>query len=327
MAKPTYYPDWATQDTTLPATGKANKVRPKETIRNIGWDKGQIPTAEEVNWMFNNWGLWIHYFADEFIPTIPNTYLPKNGTSISFQGDLSGTISWSGNNQGTGNIQVLDNSHNHIGDNITDATSAPTPGKIVKRDVNGGADFRRDLTITTDGSNGDLWFRRSNDNNVSVGLNYAQSADLFQIYYIGNTGSDIKTSIQMSSGLIQLTNPRTSTGQEGQPNSLIRFDYYWENLTNTNNSVSNVNNDLQNYKNAAANTFIQGIRQSGEIGLDNSQFTDYSNGRKATAPGGAFMTAVADVSTGKQYIEDIDQIFYKYQQYAINGNWYNQGSL
>lgn len=327
MAKPTFYPDWATDDVNLPSTGKINKVRPREIIRRTGWDKGQIPTAEEVNWTFNNWGLWIRYFNEEFIPTLPNLYLPKNGTSIGFQGDLSGTITWTGGNQATGNVQVLDNSHGHIGDNITDATNLPTPSKIVKRDSDGGAGFRRDVAIHTDGANADLWMRRSSDGYNSVGLNYSQSTDLFQIYYIGNNGTDVKSLLQMLPGVIQLTNPRTLSGQEGQPNSLVRFDYYWQNLTNTNNNVTNVNNDLQNYKNGAYSTFIAGIRQSGEIGLDNSNFTDYSNGRKATAPGGAFMTAVADVSTGKRYIEDIDQIFYKYQQYAIGGNWYNQGSL
>lgn len=327
MAKPTYYPDWAMQDTTLPATGKANKVRPKETIRNIGWDKGQIPTAEEVNWLFNNWGLWIHYFADEFIPTIPNTYLPKNGTSISFSGDLSGTISWSGNNQGTGNIQVADNSHLHLGDNISDATNLPTAGKIVKRDANGAADFRRDVTILTDGSNADLWFRRSNDNNNAVGLNYAQGADLFQIYYVGNNGTDIKATFQMLPGVIQMTNPRSLTGQEGQPNSLVRYDHFSQNVNSLAGSINNVNGDLQNYKNAAASTFIQGIRQSSEIQIDSAGYIPYSNGRRAVVPGGAYLTSLADYTTGRPWIEDVDGVWYKYLQYSINGNWYNIGSL
>lgn len=327
MAKPTYYPDWAVQDVTLPATGKTNKVRPKETIRNIGWDKGQIPTAEEINWTFNNWGLWIRYFDQEYLPTIEKTYLPKNGTSLTFSGDLSGTISWSGSNQGTGNIQVLDNSHNHIGDNITDATNGPTPNKIVRRDSNGGADFRRDLTILTDGQNADLWLRRTGDNANAVGINYAQSANLFQIYYIGNSGSDIKSLIQMYPGFVQLSSPRSINGQEGEPNSLVRFDYYWQNLTNTNNSVNNVNNDLQNYKNAAASTFIQGIRQSSEIQIDSAGYIPYSNGRRAVIPGGAYLTSLADYTTGRPWIEDVDGVWYKYLQYSINGNWYNIGSL
>lgn len=327
MAKPTYYPDWASDDVNLPGTGKINKVRPREIIRRTGWDKGQIPTAEEINWTFNNWGLWIRYFNEEFIPTIPNTYLPKNGTSIALQGDLSGTINWNGSNQGTGNIQVLDNSHNHLGDNISDATNLPTAGKIVKRDANGAADFRRDITVLTDGANADLWFRRSNDNNNAVGLNYAQGADLFQIYYVGNNGTDIKSTFQMLPGVIQMTNPRSLTGQEGQPNSLVRYDHFSQNVNSLAGSINNVNGDLQNYKNAAASTFIQGIRQSSEIAMDSSSYIPYSNGRRAVVPGGAYLTSLADYSTGRQWIEDVDGVWYKYLQYAINGNWYNIGSL
>ena len=62
MAKPTYYPEWATEDTTLPATGQTNKVRPREVLRTIGWDKGQIPTCEEWNWVLNNVYEWAVYY-------------------------------------------------------------------------------------------------------------------------------------------------------------------------------------------------------------------------------------------------------------------------
>ena len=62
MAKPAYYPEWATEDTTLPATGQTNKVRPREVLRTTGWDKGQIPTCEEWNWILNNVYNWSVYF-------------------------------------------------------------------------------------------------------------------------------------------------------------------------------------------------------------------------------------------------------------------------
>lgn len=317
MAKPQYYPDWALDDVNLPSTGKINKVRPREIIRRTGWDKGQIPTAEEVNWTFNSWGQWIKYFDSEFIPSLPNTYLPKNGASISFQGDLSGTISWTGANQGTGNIQVLDNSHNHIGDNITDATFAPTPNKIVKRDGNGGADFRRDITVQTDGSNADIWFRRSNDNGTGVGLNYAQSAELFQIYYIGNNGTDIKSYLQMFPGVVQFTNPRSMTGQEGQPGSLIRFDYFRQQVDDTNRTINNVNGDLQNYKNNAYNTFVSDIRLG-------ATYTKVINKNTAiTADGGGVLIGYYFEGDNPQG----DTLYIKPIQKAVGGNWYTIGQL
>lgn len=294
MAKPTYYPDWAMNDTTLPSTGKANKVRPRDVIRTTGWDKGQIPTAEELNWLLDNTGKWIHYLVDEFVPTLPNLYLPKNGTSLSFSGDLTGTISWSGGNAGTGNIQVVDNSHNHISANITDATNAPTANVIVKRDGNGAADFGRDLTIRTDGSNADLWFRRSTDNNNAVGLNYAQGSNLFQIYFVGNSGTGINSYIRMWTGYTEFTAPRSMSAQEGVGNALLRYDYFVNIINGTNATINNVNNDLQNYKNAVNNTFVSSIRLSGRTGFTCSSGTYYF-------PAGCVETGLGDFGADNGY--------------------------
>lgn len=65
MAAPTYLPLWATEDTTLSATGNTNKVRPREILRTTGWDKGQIPTCEEWNWQLNNISQWVGYFQQQ----------------------------------------------------------------------------------------------------------------------------------------------------------------------------------------------------------------------------------------------------------------------
>lgn len=317
MAKPAFYPDWANTDVNLPGTGNVNKVRPRETIRTIGWDKGQIPTAEELNWTLNNIGQWMHYFGDEFIPTLPTTYLPNKGTSISFSGDLAGTITWNGSNQGTGNIQVLDNSHYHLSGNISDATNAPTPNVLVKRDGNGAADFGRDITIKTDGNNADIWFRRSNDNASGVGLNYSQAANIFQIYYIGNSGTDIKTIFRMSPGVIELQNPRTTTGQEGLPNSLVRYDYLRQEINNANNNVNNVNNDLQNYKNGVYNNYISDIRLS-------ATYTKIiQKNTPVVADGGGVVIGYYFEGDNPQG----DTLYMKAIQKAVGGNWYNIGQL
>lgn len=57
--QPTYTPDWALTDATLPVAQTANKIRPKESLRNIGYDKDQIPTAQELNWQLHNIAEWI----------------------------------------------------------------------------------------------------------------------------------------------------------------------------------------------------------------------------------------------------------------------------
>lgn len=137
MAQPQYYPDWATNTINLPGTGRINKVRPRAEIRDYGMDYSQIMTCEEVNWYFNNVGLWIHYFNDEFIPTLPVTYLPRTGTKVSLSGDATGSATFNNSNEITIDVTVTDNSHNHISDNITDAYANNVPNKIVKRDANG----------------------------------------------------------------------------------------------------------------------------------------------------------------------------------------------
>lgn len=60
--KPTDYPVWASDDTTLPSTGESNKEQPKTSLQTTGWDNGEIPTAEEFNWQLNNIDNWVEYF-------------------------------------------------------------------------------------------------------------------------------------------------------------------------------------------------------------------------------------------------------------------------
>lgn len=65
MPAPEFYPEFAIDDVNLPGTGAANKQRPDNTLRTIGWDKGQSPTAEELNWQFNNLYDWVQFLNEE----------------------------------------------------------------------------------------------------------------------------------------------------------------------------------------------------------------------------------------------------------------------
>lgn len=146
MAQPAYYPDWAIDSTNLPATGNVNKVRPKTSLRTIGWDLGELPSAEEWNWQLNNVGTWIHYLNEEVIEILPDTYLPKNGTTLNFTGDITGTASWSGESTTAVTLSSAI---------LNAATSLATASALVKRDVNGGANFGP-LTTTTINNSGTL---------------------------------------------------------------------------------------------------------------------------------------------------------------------------
>lgn len=69
MAKPDFYPFWATDDMTLPAAGTPNKVRPATVIRGTGYDKDQKPACQEWNWQFNNIYEWIKYIDETMLTT------------------------------------------------------------------------------------------------------------------------------------------------------------------------------------------------------------------------------------------------------------------
>ena len=58
MAFPTYNPDWATDNFVFP-DGTDNKIRPTPNLRQYGYTPDSFPTAQELNWMFNNFAAQI----------------------------------------------------------------------------------------------------------------------------------------------------------------------------------------------------------------------------------------------------------------------------
>lgn len=309
MAKPTFYPDWAVQDTTLPATGQTNKVRPREQIRNIGWDKGQIPTAEELNWTLNNQGLWIRYLSQEVAETLPTTYLPQNGTTIELSGDLQGTITFNGSTVGTGSITVLDNSHNHLSANISDATFAGTANVIAKRGTDGSVDFGRAVRVYANSSSGtgDYWLTSGLNGNI-LG-SYGGSASQMWLYF-GNGSTGYKSRIDLYNGYITITNPRSANGQEGQANSLVRFDYLTQQVNNLQNNINNLSNQV--YTN-----YVQDVR------LGATYTKGYGGGSAVTADSGGVLIGLRE----EQGDNEIHTYYFKPVQKLVNGNWYTVGQL
>src|SRR5574343_482284 len=154
MTKPTFYPEWATSDTTLPAAGTGNKTRPQETLRTVGWDKGQVPSAQEFNWLFDNVYDWIVHL---------DTTNTANKT-FTLAGDVTGSATYNNEAGWSVTTTVVDNSHNHISSNITDATSLATVNTIVKRDSTGTAGFNRVCVTGGDLTNPSFYFsENSND--------------------------------------------------------------------------------------------------------------------------------------------------------------------
>lgn len=320
MAKPTYYPDWATQTVTLPGTGNTNKIRPKETIRTVGMDFGQIMTCEEMNWILNNIGLWVHYLVDEFMPTLPNTYLPLVGTKITMAGDATGNVTWNGNKAVTLSIQVVDNSHNHLSANITDATSnVVTPNVLVKRDSAGGIYAGDTYVCGTSASDAATIFFKNfaGQTNGNISSTASSGGNLTITRINPSNGAGTAAVSLYDAGYIALTNPRSSTGQEtANGAALVRLDYLNSRLnslqTTLQNNINNVNSNLQaqitNNLNYLNGNFVRDIRLSGQ-----------SQASNAAGYGGC----VTFVDGG----ENMSFIYWRQIQKLVNGTWYGIGQL
>lgn len=235
MAKPEFYPDWATTDTTLPSTGNTNKVRPKQVLREVGVDYGQLLTAEETNWLFNNTGQWVRYLADEYLDTIPLTYLPKNGTQLSFTGDITGTATWTGNNTTSVVLQSA---------TLNAATSNPTVNTLVKRDSGGGFGALQNIYgYAPAGQNFDYRIYDQANSNVQKGsFAWDRTGDVLTIYK--GTPTAKTSEIVLYAGRVELTSPRSRSTQGTDNADLTRKDYVDNQISS---NISTLNSTLRSY--------------------------------------------------------------------------------
>lgn len=320
MAKPQYYPDWATQTVTLPGTGNTNKIRPKETIRNVGMDFGQIMTCEEMNWILNNIGSWIRYMQDEFFPTLPTTYLPIVGTKITMAGDATGEVTWNGNAAVTLSIQVVDNSHNHLSANITDATSNQVVGNVLVKRDNGGAIYAGDIYTCGTGATdpATLFFRNYDGQTVGNMSSEPRAGGQLYIYRMNPSTGGTACAVRLyDAGYVLIDNPRSNSGQDtGNGNALVRLDYLNSRLNSLQstlqNNINNVNSNLQGQINSINNrvsSVVSAIRLGTRIqaGVSESRFyaghviTGWGFGDKKELRGAWYWSAPL--------------------QYYINGSW------
>lgn len=51
----------AENDTTLPSTGLSNKLEPITSIKTVGFDATTLVSAEELNYILDNFGQWLEY--------------------------------------------------------------------------------------------------------------------------------------------------------------------------------------------------------------------------------------------------------------------------
>ena len=91
MARPTQaIVQWAVQDITLPGIGGANKKIPINDLQQKGYDLGQKPTADELNYLFNNWATWIAYLDEKTGGTAPEDYAVDSTPNTTAKRDSNG---------------------------------------------------------------------------------------------------------------------------------------------------------------------------------------------------------------------------------------------
>lgn len=72
---------------------------------------------------------------------------------------------------------------------------------------------------------------------------------------------------------------------------------------------------------------VQDIRWGTESMFGNVSFVRWANGRKTTVPVGGVIVNLADYRTDELWIEDVDNIWWRYLQKQVKGVWYNVGSI
>lgn len=313
--KPTYYPEWAIEDTNLPATGQANKARPKESLRLIGFDKGQLQTAEEWNWILNNLYLWTQYY-DESISENLDSFLPKMGTKITFQGKATGLVDFNGEITNTVNLTIAD---------LDNATNQATANTLVKRGVEGGANFQRNIHLLAGpGLNADYWLE--DQAGVTKGsFAWDRTEGLVTIYY-GDTTNKLSY-VNLRNGYVDIYNPRTTTPQQIQAESLTRRDYVDQSINDLNTSlttsINNLNTSLTNAINSTNtnvtnlttyvnDTFVKQIR----LGTRGEMIV---RGDLEDAPAGSVFVGGGDFGS------DDGTYAYRPLQYLINSTWITAG--
>lgn len=185
-SRPSLYPYWATTTTNLTGTGNTNKVRPKTSLRDIGWDLGQQPTCEEFNWQLNNIDQWVEYldsivFAATASDTANTLALRDSNSSFAVK-QLTSTAPNGTKPFNVTSTTKVDNLNVDLLDGFSTSQTA-TANTVAVRDSNG----KLVSDLTGNASTSDAWktarnlsftgFANGNGNidgsgNVSIALSY-----------------------------------------------------------------------------------------------------------------------------------------------------------
>lgn len=329
MAQPTIPLEiWAYEDYTLPNTQEPNKERPINDLWRKGYDLGEKPACEEHNYLFNMLSQWITYINKEQIPGLDSRYLRVSNNLADVPNKEAARI----NLDVFGKAEADSRFVNVTGDTMTG------PLNIQRINFSAAASDQAFIQGTVAGDNKtylDFWIGDdpggdSDPNTDRMRWCFQGGGYAFEMMYLHATNSS--SARLVLNGQLYVRD-RIDTG------TIAASDATFNNLTVNNNYAvvggRHVARTVNGYG-ADANGNInlplpqQGvldIRLSGLGAISNTGFTNEGSGRRASAPDGSVIVALADAVTKQLWLEDVDIIYYRYIQKNINGVWYNVGTL
>jgi hypothetical protein len=95
MARPSAFPDFATDDVTDPVSHQPNVSEPPSDNKTEGWKNGQYPPRQYMNWLHrvvNNWLKWLDSITashNTSIGTLQGQMTTANGNISTLQGQMT----------------------------------------------------------------------------------------------------------------------------------------------------------------------------------------------------------------------------------------------
>lgn len=347
MAQPTIpLQIWAESNVTLPNAHTANKISPIADLWAKGWDLGEKPACEELNYVLNMMTWWMDYISNEQIPGLATDYLRRdqNLADLSDKAIARTNLDVYSKSEGDGRYV------NVTGDTMTGPLTLPR--------LNFNAATSDTAYITTSlGDDTTLFDFVVGDNPGTAGQPGVDSIR-FRFVPVSDTSPILAFTMMemnaLSSGvaLLRVQGNITATGTTTtgtlssttinnggniQTNSLgVNGTATLQNLVvNSNNATVGGRQIVRAVNSTAANANgdvyisigVSDIRWSGEQNKVQVNFENYgAAGRYARGPDGSVLTGLIDANaSGDPFLHDIDEIRFRFLQKALDGVWYTVG--
>lgn len=337
---------WAESDVVLPNAHTANKISPIADLWDKGWDLGEKPACEELNYVLNMMTWWMTYISEEQIPGLSNDYLRKD-QNLSDVSDIPTARS-------TLDVYSKEESDtryvNASGDTMTGALTVPR--------ITFPSDSSDTAHITTTTGADQVYLDFVIGDNVGTAGQPTVDVMRFRFVPVNNSGTvspfnmmelnatangvallrvqgNITATGTMTTGTLASTT--INNGGNIQTTSLgVGGTATLQNLVvNSNNATIGGRSVVRAVNSTAANANgdvsisigVSDIRWSGEQNKVNVNFENYgSGGRFARGPDGSVLTGLIDANaSGDLYLHDIDEIRFRFLQKALDGIWYTVG--